>query len=168
MTFIAEARTEREKGDVLGLNNCLAKLDEAINPLHKCNVNGAGDLGSLYFLQAQALCLRALSRYENYGGSREEPERMVFNIASKVTKSLKSSFRVAQFYYDQGERMLLIRKMTKDLNHACECPRAWSITFEEFILAPNINFICYLDSILQEATILGLIGDGRIALAALE
>ncbi|GJZ50505.1 hypothetical protein Tco_0604695 [Tanacetum coccineum] len=31
---------------------------------HKCKVK-ADDLGSLYFLQAQALCLRALSIYEN-------------------------------------------------------------------------------------------------------
>ncbi|GKF12955.1 hypothetical protein Tco_0050881, partial [Tanacetum coccineum] len=111
-----------------------------------------------------------------------------------VTKSLKSSCRVAQFYYDQGERMLLMGKMTKVLNHARECRNhrydllkenfdltlrdaklysfhmnhvvaarawsiTWSITFEEFILAPNINFVCYLDSILQ---------DGRMALAALE
>ncbi|GJR20556.1 hypothetical protein Tco_0969083 [Tanacetum coccineum] len=41
---------------------------------HKCNVKGAGDLGSLYFLQAQALCLRALSRYENCNSKKEHDE----------------------------------------------------------------------------------------------
>ncbi|GKB02299.1 hypothetical protein Tco_0830388, partial [Tanacetum coccineum] len=240
MTLIANARVEREKG-VHGLDSCLANLDNAIDSLHKCKVK-ANDLGSLYFLQAQALCLRALSRYENCnskkiiwckqnftediekvlklvtntyfselaakymclsnyinklfclvidvlmtehdendhgliekiislcdpncdvgmlwqfkshhshlkseliddyfaencnfsmeeGGRSEEPERMVSNIAIKVTKSLKSRCREAHFYYDQGERMLLMGKMTK------------------------------------EATILELIGDKLMAMSALE
>ncbi|GJS07094.1 retrovirus-related pol polyprotein from transposon TNT 1-94 [Tanacetum coccineum] len=307
MTLIANARVEREKG-VHGLDSCLANLDNAIDSLHKCKVK-ANDLGSLYFLQAQALCLRALSRYENCnskkiiwckqnftediekvlklvtntyfselaakymclsnyinklffliidvlmtehdendhgliekiislcdpncdvgmlwqfkshhshlkseliddyfaencnflmeeGGHSEEPERMVSNIAIKVTKSLKSRCRAAHFYYDQGERMLLMGKMTKALDHAregCErryhllkenfeltlrdakvytfhmnhivAARAWSISFEEFILAPNNSFICYLNSVHQEATILELIGDKLMAMSALE
>nr|GFD03533.1 hypothetical protein [Tanacetum cinerariifolium] len=53
------------------------------------------------------------------------------------------------------------------MNHIV-ASRAWSITYEEFIQSPKINFICYLDSIHQEAMILELIGDGRMALAALE
>ncbi|GJZ52908.1 hypothetical protein Tco_0607793 [Tanacetum coccineum] len=104
MTFIAEARAEREKGGVLGLNNCLAKLDKAINLLE----HDEND----HRLLEEIISLK--------GGSREEPERMVSNIASKITKSSKSSCRVAQFYYDQGERMLLMGKMTKALNHARE------------------------------------------------
>nr|GFA56927.1 peptidase C50, separase [Tanacetum cinerariifolium] len=56
---------------------------------------------------------------------------------------------------------------TFHMNHIV-ASRAWSITYEEFIPSPNINFICYLDSIHQKATILELIGDGRMALAALE
>ncbi|GKA78709.1 retrovirus-related pol polyprotein from transposon TNT 1-94 [Tanacetum coccineum] len=307
MTLIANARVEREKG-VHCLDSCLANLDNAIDSLHKCKVK-ANDLGSLYFLQAQALCLRALSRYENCNskkiirckqnftediekvlklvtntyfselaakymclsnyinklfclvidvlmtehdendhgliekiislcdpncdvgmlwqfkshhshlkseliedyfaencnfsmeerGHSEEPERMVSNIAIKVTKSLKSRCRAAHFYYDQGERMLLMGKMTKALDHAregCErryhllkenfeltlrdakvytfhmnhivAARAWSISFEEFILAPNNSFICYLNSVHQEATILELIGDKLMAMSALE
>ncbi|GJW35860.1 separase isoform X3 [Tanacetum coccineum] len=133
------------------------------------------------------------------GGHSEEPERMVSNIAIKVTKSLKSRCRAAHFYYDQGERMLLMGKMTKALDHAREgyerryhllkenfeltlrdakvytfhmnhivAARAWSISFEEFILAPNNSFICYLNSIHQEATILELIGDKLMAMSALE
>ncbi|GJY26945.1 peptidase C50, separase [Tanacetum coccineum] len=190
-----------------GLDSCLAEFGQCNRiRLHKCKVK-ANDLGSLYFLQAQALCLRALSRYENYqsgsniiltediekvlkdcnlyckddfliigtidemiqrtdrknnlfkcdqiedvgmlwqfkshhshlkseliddyfaencnfsmeeGGHSEEPERMVSNIAIKVTKSLKSRCRAAHFYYDQGERMLLMGKMTKALDHARE------------------------------------------------
>ncbi|GKD58441.1 hypothetical protein Tco_1295950, partial [Tanacetum coccineum] len=58
MTLIADARVEREKG-VHVLDSCLVNLDNAINLLHKCKVK-ADDLGSLYFLQAQALSI-----YEN-------------------------------------------------------------------------------------------------------
>ncbi|GJR36826.1 reverse transcriptase domain-containing protein [Tanacetum coccineum] len=120
-------------------------------------------------------------------------------VECEVTKSLKSRCRAAHFYYDQGERMLLMGKMTKALDHAregCErrchllkenfeltlrdakvytfhmnhivAARAWSISFEEFILAPNNSFICYLNSIHQEATILELIGDKLMAMSALE
>ncbi|PWA40575.1 Peptidase C50, separase [Artemisia annua] len=265
MTLIADARAEREKG-VQGLDNCLENLDKAINLLSKKlswlsyspYLVKTDCRGPLHFLQAQALCLRALSGYEksnsmkehdendhglleniislckqnpdvgmlwqfksqcshlksklmdNYfsedcnfsmeeGGSSEEPERMVSNIASKVPKSLKSSCRVAQFYYDQGERMLLMGRMTKALDHASEgsqcryhllkenfeltsrdgkvytlhmnhfvAAHVWSISFEDFILAPNNNFICYLNSIHQEATILELIGDVEKAMGLLE
>lgn len=133
------------------------------------------------------------------GGSSEEPERMVSDIASKVPKSLKSSCCVAQFYYDQGEIMLLMGRMTKALDHASEgtkrrhnlleenfeltsshqkvntlhmshfvAARGWSITFEEFILAPNSTFLSYLDSLHQEATILEIIGDEQMAMSFLE
>ncbi|GJQ93043.1 hypothetical protein Tco_0004182 [Tanacetum coccineum] len=72
ITLIANARVEREKG-VHGLDSCLVILDNAINLLHKCKVK-AYDLGLLYFLQAQALCLRALSRYENCNSKKEHDE----------------------------------------------------------------------------------------------
>ncbi|GJT88889.1 ARID DNA-binding domain-containing protein [Tanacetum coccineum] len=145
------------------------------------------------------------------GGRSEEPERMFLILplsydifyrnyfVSQVTKSLKSRCRAAHFYYDQGERMLLMGKMTKALDHAregCErryhllkenfeltlrdakvytfhmnhivATRVWSISFVEFILAPNNSSICYLNSVHQEATILELIGDKLMAMSALE
>ncbi|GKE54110.1 hypothetical protein Tco_1489266 [Tanacetum coccineum] len=45
--------------------------------------------------------------------------------------------------------------------------RTWSLTSEDFILPPNSNFICYLMSMHQEATILELMGNGTEALKIL-
>ncbi|GJY59890.1 separase isoform X4, partial [Tanacetum coccineum] len=44
----------------------------------------------------------------------------------------------------------------------------WSLSFEDFILAPNCNFIGYLNGIHQEATILELMGQRTEALNAFE
>ncbi|GJW83790.1 separase isoform X1 [Tanacetum coccineum] len=120
-------------------------------------------------------------------------EMMFSNIVSNVPLSQKSGCRLAQLYYDLAERMLLMGSMTKALEYArqglkyrksllyeCfilnECTghmnplvaaRVWSIRFEDFILAPNYNFICFLSSIYQKATILELIGSGHEALQKL-
>ncbi|GJS07100.1 peptidase C50, separase [Tanacetum coccineum] len=213
-------RVEREKG-VHCLDSCLANLDNAIDSLeHDENDHGLiekivslcdpnCDVGMLWQFKSHHSHLKS-ELIEDYfaencnfsmeeRGHSEEPERMVSNIAIKVTKSLKSRCRAAHFYYDQGERMLLMGKMTKALDHAregCErryhllkenfeltlrdakvytfhmnhivAARVWSISFEEFILAPNNSFICYLNSVHQEATILELIGDKLMAMSALE
>ncbi|GJY29268.1 integrase, catalytic region, zinc finger, CCHC-type containing protein, partial [Tanacetum coccineum] len=56
---------------------------------------------------------------------------------------------------------------TFHMNHIV-ATRVWSISFVEFILAPNNSSICYLNSVHQEATILELIGDKLMAMSALE
>ncbi|GJZ74243.1 hypothetical protein Tco_0638389 [Tanacetum coccineum] len=122
------------------------------------------------------------------GESIKALERMVSDIVSKVPLSQKSRCRLAQLYYDLAERMLLMGSMTKALEYErqglkyrksllfeCfilnECTgymnplvaaRVWSIRFEDFILAPNYNFICFLSSIYQKATILGYWSDTKV------
>ncbi|GJV67794.1 hypothetical protein Tco_1483303 [Tanacetum coccineum] len=201
---MSDARVEREKG-VHVLDSCLVNLDNAINLLHKCKVK-ADDLGSLYFLQAQALCLRALSIYENCNSKKiiwckqnftediEKALKLEHNDHGLIEKviSLCDPNRDV-FCYDEGERMLLMGKMTREgrerryhllkenfeltlrvakvytfhMNYIVAA-RVWSISFEEFILAPNSSFICYLNSMHQEATILDLIGDKQMVMSALE
>ncbi|GJU40940.1 peptidase C50, separase [Tanacetum coccineum] len=121
------------------------------------------------------------------GESIKALERMASDIVSKVPLSQKSRCRLAQLYYDLAERMLLMGSMTMALEYArqghkyrksleYECTghmnplvaaRVWSIRFEDFILAPNYNFICFLSSIYQKATILELIGSGHEVLQKL-
>ncbi|GJU06022.1 separase isoform X1 [Tanacetum coccineum] len=121
------------------------------------------------------------------GESIKALERMVSDIVSKVPLSQKSRCRLAQLYYDLAKRMLLMGSMTMALEYVrqghkyrksllYECTghmnplvaaRVWSIRFEEFILAPNYNFICFLSSIYQKATILELIGSGHEVLQKL-
>ncbi|GJX14237.1 separase [Tanacetum coccineum] len=125
MTLIANARVEREKG-VHGLDSCLANLDNAIDSLHKCKVK-ANDLCSLYFLQAQALCLRALSRYENCNSKKNFTEdiekvlKLVTNtyfseLAAKLTTSSDVDLNdfVSKFYTQLQPHTILVINILGD------------------------------------------------------
>ncbi|GJS57299.1 hypothetical protein Tco_0652083 [Tanacetum coccineum] len=169
---------------------------------HKCKVK-ADDLGSLYFLQAQALSI-----YENCNSKKiiwckqnftEDIEKALklehdendHGLIEKVISLCDPNRDV--LCYDEGERMLLMGKMTRE-GRECQyhllkenfeltlrvakvytfhmnyivAARVWSISFEELILAPNSSFICYVNSMHQEATILDLIGDKQMVMSALE
>ncbi|GJU01635.1 hypothetical protein Tco_1111973 [Tanacetum coccineum] len=103
------------------------------------------------------------------GGHSEEPERMVSNIAIKALDHAREC-RERRYHLLKENFKLTLRDAkvyTFHMNHIVAA-RVWSISFEEFILAPNCSFICYLDSIQQEATVLDLNGDKQMAMSALQ
>ncbi|GJY49823.1 hypothetical protein Tco_0439779 [Tanacetum coccineum] len=76
MNLIENARTLREKE---ANNDCIANLNRAIEMLREFDAI-ENDHGPSYFMQAQALCLRSLCRYEEHDSSLECKQAFIRDI----------------------------------------------------------------------------------------